>query len=69
MKTPNSFPTFLVDGAVAGTWHAERKSGKATLRVEAFEPLPRSAKSELREEAEPLVRFVEPDATSFAVRA
>jgi Winged helix DNA-binding domain len=69
IKTPNSFPTFLVDGAVAGTWRIERAGGKATLRLEAFESLPRAAKSELREEGERLVRFVEPDATSFAVRA
>jgi hypothetical protein len=68
-KTPNSFPTFLVDGAVAGTWRSERTGGKATLRLEAFEPLPRAAKRDLRDEAERLVRFVEPDATSFAVRA
>lgn len=68
-KTPNSFPTFLVDGAVAGKWRAERSGRKATLRLEAFEPLPRSAKRELVDEAERLVRFVEPDATSFAVRA
>jgi hypothetical protein len=68
-KTPNSFPTFLVDGAVAGTWRTERSRDKATLRMEAFEPLPRAAKSGLRDEGEQLIRFVEPDATSFAVRA
>jgi hypothetical protein len=67
-KNPQSFATFLVDGAVAGTWRWERAGGKATLIVEPFEPLPRSAGPELRDEAARLVRFVEPDATSYAVR-
>jgi hypothetical protein len=67
-KTPHSFPSFLVDGAVAGKWRVERVRAKATLVLEPFEPLPRAAGAELREEAERLVRFVEPDATSYAVR-
>jgi hypothetical protein len=67
-KTPQSTPTFLVDGAVAGAWRVERTDRKATLRLTAFEPLPRSARTELREEAERLVRFHEASATSYAVR-
>ena len=67
-KTPNSFPTFLVDGAVAGTWRVERAKAKATLTLAPFEPLPRGARTELRDEAERLVRFHEPDAPSHAVR-
>lgn len=67
-KTPHSFNTFLVDGAVAGRWRAERVSRRATLVLEPFEPLPRSAERELRHEAERLVRFVEPDAPGYAVR-
>jgi hypothetical protein len=67
-KTPQSFPSFLVDGAVAGKWRVERAGAKATLVLEPFEPLPRPAREELRDEAERLVRFVEPDATSYAVR-
>ena len=35
-RTPHSFPTFLVDGAVAGTWRFE--DGRITL--DPFEPLP-----------------------------
>jgi hypothetical protein len=68
VKTPHSLPTFLVDGAVAGCWRVEVKARGATLHVEPFEPLPRSALAVLRDEAERLVRFVEPDAVSHAVR-
>jgi hypothetical protein len=53
-KTPQSVSTFLVDGAVAGTWREE----KGKLRVEPFEPLPRAARRELDEEARRLARFV-----------
>jgi hypothetical protein len=68
-KAPQSIATFLVDGSVAGAWRVERTARKATLRVEPFEPLPRAARDELRAEGEGLVRFHEPDATSYAVRS
>jgi hypothetical protein len=67
-KNPQSLPTFLVDGAVAGSWRIERTATKATLRLEPFEPLARRVIREVREEGERLVRFHEPDATTFAVR-
>jgi Winged helix DNA-binding domain len=67
-KAPQSFPTFLVDGAVAGKWRVERTARKATLVLEPFEGLPRAAERELRDEGERLVRFHEPDAESYAVR-
>ena len=67
-KAPQSMATFLVDGSVAGSWRVERVGDRATLRLEPFERLPRGARDELREEGERLVRFHEPDATSFAVR-
>jgi hypothetical protein len=66
-KTPHSTPTFLVDGAVAGKWKVERSAKKATLTLSPFERLPAGAKRELREEAGRLLRFVEPDAHSYAV--
>lgn len=66
-KTPHSTPTFLVEGAVAGTWKVERSGKKATLALEPFEPLPTAAKNELRDEAGRLVRFHEPDAGSHLV--
>ena len=67
-KTPQSMATFLVDGSVAGAWRVERTAQKATLRLEPFELLSRAARDELRGEGESLVRFHEPDATSYAVR-
>jgi hypothetical protein len=68
VKNPPSVQTFLVDGSVAGSWRVERTRAKAVLRLEPFEPLPRAARAEVREEGERLVRFVEPEATSYAVR-
>lgn len=68
-KNPQSVSTFLVDGTVAGTWRVERMGTKATLRLAPYEPLPRGALPELREEAGRLVRFVEPDALSYTVRS
>ena len=67
-KNPQSVATFLVDGAVAGAWRVERTGMKATLRLEPFEPLPHAVRDEVREEGERLVRFHEPEATSYAVR-
>jgi len=67
-KTPHSTPTFLVDGAVAGTWRVERTAGRASLVIEPFEPLPAAVRRELQEEAEGLVRLVEPDAPAHVVR-
>jgi hypothetical protein len=47
-RTPHSFPTFLVDGAVAGTWRYE--DGRVTF--DAFERLDARTQRELREEGE-----------------
>jgi len=66
-KTPHSVGTFLVDGAVAGSWRAERSGDRATLLYSPFERLASAAERELRDEAAGLIRFVEPKATSFAV--
>ena len=52
-RTPHSVPTFLVDGAVAGSWRHER----GRVRLEPFAPLPRRARAELDEEAERLAAF------------
>lgn len=67
VKTPHSTPTFLVDGAVAGTWKVERQGRKAELRLETFEKLPAAARRELRDEAGRLVRVHEPEAESYRV--
>lgn len=60
-------PSFLVDGVVAGTWRSERKRQDATLALTPFAPLPTRAHRELAEEGEPLLRFIEEDAATFAV--
>lgn len=61
-------PTFLVDGVVAGTWSITVKAGEAMLWARPFGRLTRAERAALTTEAEPLVRFVEPDATRHAVR-
>jgi hypothetical protein len=52
-KAPHSFPTFLVDGAVAGTWRY--RDGRVEL--EPFEPLARATRRELEDEAGRLAAF------------
>jgi hypothetical protein len=52
-RAPHSFPTFLVDGEVTGTWRHE----DGGIRLEPFEPLPRGVRRELDDEAEQLAVF------------
>jgi hypothetical protein len=52
-KTPHSVPTFLVDGAVAGTWRYE----KGRVKLSPFARLSRSARAEAEEESERLAAF------------
>jgi hypothetical protein len=52
-KTPHSVPTFLVDGAVAGTWRYE----DGRVRLEPFERLPSATLRDLEDEAERLAAF------------
>jgi hypothetical protein len=54
-KNPPSVPTFLVDGAVAGTWRYD--AGR--IQLTPFERLSRSVLRELREESERLAAFHE----------
>ena len=67
IKIPHSVGTILVDGSVAGSWRAEAAGGKAVLRCTVFERIPAAAERQLREEAAGLIRFVEPDASSYSV--
>jgi hypothetical protein len=53
-RTPHSVPTFLIDGAVAGTWRGE--GGRVQLKP--FEPIPRSVKREVDDEVRRLEAFV-----------
>ena len=66
-KNLQVLPTFLVDGFVAGTWKSSLAKKEARLTVLPFEPLSKAAKAELAEEAEKLVRFIEPDAGKWTV--
>jgi hypothetical protein len=50
MRIPQSKPTFLVDGAVAGTW----READGAIALEPFGPLDRSDRRALREEADRL---------------
>lgn len=52
-RTPQSVPTFLVDGRVAGTWRYE----KGRVRTKPFGRLDAAAKRELREEGERLTEL------------
>ncbi|MGH2699028.1 MAG: winged helix DNA-binding domain-containing protein, partial [Actinomycetota bacterium] len=52
-KTPHSVPTFLVDGAVAGTWRYE----EGRIGLKPFAPLSKSVMRELRDEADRLAAF------------
>jgi Winged helix DNA-binding domain len=53
-RTPQSVPTFLVDGAVAGTWRFE----KGGIEVRPFGRLDRRTRREVDEEAERLAEFM-----------
>ena len=55
IDTPHSLSTFLVDGAVAGSWHYDNKR----IRLEPFEPLPQRVRRELEDEAKGLAAFHE----------
>jgi hypothetical protein len=52
-RSPQSFPTFLVDGAVAGTW---RHDG-GRVELDPFERLDPATLRELRDEAERMAAF------------
>ena len=53
VRTPQSVPTFLVDGQVAGTWrHVDGE-----VRTEPFEPLPAAARDAVAAGAAELARW------------
>jgi hypothetical protein len=54
-KAPHSFATFLVDGAVVGTWQYE----KGRVLTSPFERIDRAAERDVLEEAERLAAFHE----------
>jgi len=60
--------TLLVNGRVAATWSIERTKSVATLVIEPFARIAASCRDEIEAEGTALARFIEPDATSVAVR-
>ncbi len=52
-KNPQSMSTFLVDGAVAGSWRYDKRK----ILVEPFRPLSKVTQREVREEADRLAAF------------
>jgi hypothetical protein len=60
--------TFLVDGVVAGIWKSERKRKTAVLLIEPFGTLTKAVRSQLEEEGDLLLRFLEDDATEREIR-
>jgi Winged helix DNA-binding domain len=58
----------LVDGFVGGVWKVEKTKTAATLAIEPFGKLAKPDRATLTEEGERLVRFVEPNAKTFAVQ-
>ena len=60
--------TMLVDGLVAATWSVESKKGVATVVIQPFGKLAKSARDEAVTEGEALARFIAPDAREVAVR-
>jgi len=52
-KTPHSIGTFLVDGAVTGTW----RYVKGRIEIEEFSRLPKSVRREVDQEADRLAAF------------
>ena len=53
IKTPQSMPTFLVDGTVAGTWRHD--AGR--INLDYFEPVPKRARRAVEDEAARLASF------------
>ncbi len=60
--------TYLVDGRVAGTWRVDATKKRATLVIEPITAPKKKTKSAIEEEAEPLIRFLEPEAKAHDLR-
>jgi hypothetical protein len=58
----------LVDGMAGASWKVSATSKKATLNIETFRPWPAATRRQVAEEAEALLRFVEPDVTTYDLK-
>ncbi len=67
-KNGDFLPSFLVDGLVAGLWTPDRAGDAATITLSPFGAVGPADRLALAEEAERLIRFIEPDAGSHDVR-
>ena len=62
------WPTFLIDGFVAGRWTIAVRPKEAVLELKPFKPLARADRAALVDEGEKLVHFYAPDSKTHAVR-
>jgi hypothetical protein len=62
------WPTFLIDGMVAGRWAIAVRPKEAILELKPFKPLARADRTALSAEGEQLVRFYAPESKTHAVR-
>jgi hypothetical protein len=67
-KNGDFLPSFLVDGFVAGLWAPDRTGTAATITLTPFAAVGLDDRRALADEAERLIRFIEPDASTHAVR-
>jgi Winged helix DNA-binding domain len=67
-KNADIVATFLVDGFVAGTWTSALDKGVATIELAPLHTIGRADRRALGDEAERLIRFIEPDADRHEVR-
>ena len=67
-KNGDFLPSFTVDGYVAGTWSVATTPKEAVLEITPSVAVPASARTQLTEEAERLVRFMAPGASRHEVR-
>lgn len=59
---------FLVDGFAAGTWALARTKDDAVVHLRPFDSLARADRAAVLAEAEPLARFIAPDAKRHGAR-
>jgi len=59
--------TFTVDGFVHGTWRLDRAGPRAAVEFTPFTPVPAGARRALTAEAERLLAWAAPEATTAAV--
>ena len=60
-------PTFTVDGWIAGTWSTAAQRTGATMELRPLRTIDASDRRAVADEAERLIRFVEPGATDHRV--